>query len=430
MAELDRPAGTVNEALDSQTSALRVIATLLLIGAAYAGAELLVPFVLALILSIALAPVSGWLERHGIFRTLAAVTCTLAVAAAIAGAFGLIAYEAGTILQDSDRYLKKFGGMIDDVEQKVHKQQDLGSSVSGAKNETAEDRERPDRPAKSDATQTRSGEDSDPVARRETAGSNDGTSRAEGGRPPRAGTPGHGQAVLRRNLDRLGNWAVSGVGGALGIVGQAVVFLAFLLYMLKGRDQWMDSLTAAARRMGLRPAPGQIEKVQSEVVRYIGCLTVVASAYAVIVSLVLWKVGVPQPVLWGLLAGMLEVIPYFGPLVASVLPTIVALSLGSWWPPVAVAGTFLTLHLVEGNLIAPVFYGKAVKLDPVTILFGAIFFGGLWGPAGLAIATPAMIVLRGLLMITPDTPALDALADVKSEKAAVVHGAAGARDGG
>jgi predicted PurR-regulated permease PerM len=78
---------------------------------------------------------------------------------------------------------------------------------------------------------------------------------------------------------------------------------------------------------------------------------------------------------------------------------------------------FLALHLVEGYVIEPKLYGRVVRLDPVTILFGAIFFGALWGPGGLAIATPMMIVLRGLILITPDTPALDALAGVRAEKA-------------
>jgi predicted PurR-regulated permease PerM len=58
-------------------------------------------------------------------------------------------------------------------------------------------------------------------------------------------------------------------------------------------------------------------------------------------------------------------------------------------------------------------YGRAVKFDPVTILFGALFFGWLWGPAGLATAMPMLIILRGLLVITPGTPVLDALADVE-----------------
>ena len=60
-----------------------------------------------------------------------------------------------------------------------------------------------------------------------------------------------------------------------------------------------------------------------------------------------------------------------------------------------------------------------MKFDPVTILFGALFFGWRWGPGGLAVAMPMPIILRGLLiLLTPGTPALDAIADVGEEKAA------------
>jgi predicted PurR-regulated permease PerM len=166
----------------------------------------------------------------------------------------------------------------------------------------------------------------------------------------------------------------------------------------------------------MAPSDDRLEKVRDEVVRFAGCLAMVACGYVVVVSLALWALGVPQPLLWGLMAGLFEVVAYFGPLIASVLPTVVALSLGVWWKPVAVAGLFLALHLVEGYLITPALYGRAVRFDPVTVLFGALFFGWLWGPVGLAVAMPMLIILRGLLLITPNTPALDALADVEGEK--------------
>jgi predicted PurR-regulated permease PerM len=117
------------------------------------------------------------------------------------------------------------------------------------------------------------------------------------------------------------------------------------------------------------------------------------------------------------LAWVCQLLPYFGPLVASVLPTGVSLSLGTWWQPLATAGVFLALHGVDAYATSPILYGKAVRFDPVTILFGALFFGAVWGPVGPAVATPMLIVLRGLFLIAPDTPALDTLADVKDEKA-------------
>lgn len=372
---------------ESRTAALLTIAGLMLVGAAWALATILVPFLLALVLAIALSPVANWLERRAFPRTASSLVCMLGVACVLAVGVGLVTYEAGTILQDSDRYINRFGALID----QVVRHPKLAHAAEGADSQTD---------AKTGQTESPAGAASGAVSGSET--------RTKG--------PGRGVAQVRRFIDSLGGWLASGVGGVLGALGGVVVCLAFLFYMLEGRDDWIESIEAACKRFGLRPSRVELEKVRDQVVRYVTVLAMVSCGYVVVVSLALWLIGVPQPILWGLLAGLFEVVPYFGPLIASVLPTVVALSLGSWWQPVVTASLFLVLHTVEGYVITPVLYGKAVKFDPVTILFGALFFGVILGPLGLAVATPLLIVLRGLLMITPDTPVLDALADLKDQK--------------
>jgi predicted PurR-regulated permease PerM len=356
----------LRDANDSQVLALRVIAGLMLAGAAWLLAWLVVPFVLALVLAVAASPLADRLERRGLPRSLAALACTLLLLLALSAAVGLIVYEAATVFQDSDRYLSQFS-----------------RALHGASRRPPLDRVF--------EALGLSGRDS---------------------------TPAGWEAALRRSAAALGRWLVSGVGGLLGVLGGGVVALAAFFYMVEGRRAWVAGLTAASRRLGMRPTHGLLETVRHQVVTYLGCLAMVACGYAVVVSLALWLIGVPQPILWGLLAGMLEVVPYFGPLVSSILPTLVALSLGTLWKPLAVGGLFLTLHLVEGYVITPKLYGRAVKLDPVTVLFGALFFGALWGPVGLAIATPMMLILRGFLASAPDTPALDALAGSTGDGAA------------
>lgn len=369
-----------DDAAWSQTVALRLIAGLLLAGAAWVLAAILVPLVLAQVLTIAFSPLADRLERRGLPRTASSLVCTLAAAAFLAVAVGLMAYQAGTIIRDGDRYVNRFGTLVD-----------RAIARAGLAH---------DDPAQGQAGPAVS-------ARADRPGDH------ETGRPTR------GVVLIRRFLTAAGQWLVTGVGGLLGSIGEAVVVLAFLFYMLNGRGEWVESITEAFRSLGFRPSRDQLGKIREDVVHYVSVLAMVACGYVVVVSLALWMIGVPRPLLWGMMAGLFEVVPYFGPLVASVLPTIVSLSLGSTWQPLATAGLFVVLHTVEGYLITPTLYGRAVKLDPVTILFGALFFGALWGPVGLAVATPMMILLRGLLMIVPDTPALDALADVQEEKAAV-----------
>jgi predicted PurR-regulated permease PerM len=384
---------------DSPAVPLRIIAGLLIVGAAWLTAELLVPFVLAMVLAITLSPVADRLERWRLPRAVAALACTLAVLGVMVLGVGVALYQAGTIARDSEKYVRSFSQLLDKVTQWTDGARTL--SALGLMREDGGRSGRGEPGAESDQ------------GRREEGGAGD---LQDGrGASDRSAQPDW-QATLHRNLGLLGRWVVRGVGGLLGFVGGSVIFLAALFYMLQTRGDWLERFKGATSRLGMTPRDEQLEKIRGEMVRFVGCLTMVACGYVVVVSLALWALGVPQPLLWGLVAGLFEVVPYFGPLIASVLPTLVALSLGAWWKPVVVAGLFLTLHLVEGYLITPQLYGRAVKFDPLTVLFGALFFGWLWGPAGLAVAMPMLIILRGILLITPGTTALDALADLDEEK--------------
>src|SRR3954464_1071719 len=104
--------GELEESLDSQTVALRWIAGLLVAGAAWLLAPILVPFVLALVLSIALSPLADRLERLGLGRTFSSLCCLVLVAAVLAATAGLLAFQVGTIVQQSDRYLDRLGGLM------------------------------------------------------------------------------------------------------------------------------------------------------------------------------------------------------------------------------------------------------------------------------------------------------------------------------
>jgi predicted PurR-regulated permease PerM len=353
--------------LDSQTVALWIVAMLLVSGAGWLLGTVLIPFFLALILSIALSPLADQIERLGLGRTLASVLCLLAVVLVLAVTVGLVGVQAGEILQQSDTYLDQFGRKMGRLSDAIG-----GNRLLEAVGEIT--------PGDSEA----------------------------GGEP----TAIYWDTLVRRNARVLGRWVVSGLGGLIGFLGGVVVTLAFLFYMLLTRSAWIGRLKRATFHLGLRPRTRRLERIRNEIATYLRQIAIVSAAYVVVISLALWAIGVPQPLLWGILTGLLEVVPYFGPLIAGALPTIVALGTdGASWQPLAVVALFAALQTVEGYVVAPMLYGQAVDIDPVTVLLGVLFFGFLWGPLGLALAMPMMILLRGLVAMTPDTPALDALVD-------------------
>ncbi len=109
----------------------------------------------------------------------------------------------------------------------------------------------------------------------------------------------------------------------------------------------------------------------------------------------LWVLGAPLPLLFGVTAGLLEIVPYFGPVVGALLPTLVALAL-SPVEALLVAGLFLLIHLLDANLIQPQVMGRQVHLHSVVVIIAFLFLGKLLGFVGLLLAVPAAAFLATL----------------------------------
>jgi predicted PurR-regulated permease PerM len=110
----------------------------------------------------------------------------------------------------------------------------------------------------------------------------------------------------------------------------------------------------------------------------------------------LWLLGVPLPLSFGVIAGVLEVIPYFGSFVGTFLPALVALTI-SPLKAVFVLVLFLILNQVDAHLIQPVIMGQRVKLNPVAVVVAFLAMGELFGFFGLLLAVPAAAVLATLI---------------------------------
>lgn len=398
------PTDEIQDELDAHTVALRIVAGLLIVGAFHLLGAILVPFFLAMVLAVAMSPAADWLERKGLPRVLTSLLGTLFVAAALIATTAVIVYQVGTILQDSDRYLDQMSGHLSRLSKTTggdELMQSLGMVTRQTAPGTADTPLGPGSPNRPEMTP--------------------GAPAATSSEATPADSNRFWSGLLRRHLSSLGRWLLTGLGGILGFFGATIIFLAFLFYMILTRSEWVERLRLASRSLGLRPRTREVDQVRTNIEIYVKNIALVSVFYVVTTTLVLWAMGVPQPLLWGVLTGLLEVVPYFGPLIAGTLPTLVALGTGdNYWVPIGVVVFFAALQTIEGYVVAPMLYGKAVDIDPVTVLLGVLFFGWLWGPLGLALAMPMLIILRGLLAITPGTPALDALVDANGEAAATV----------
>jgi predicted PurR-regulated permease PerM len=138
-----------------------------------------------------------------------------------------------------------------------------------------------------------------------------------------------------------------------------------------------------------------IDAVRREVGRYYATIALINVGLAVATGLAMMALGMPNPILWGVLAGVLNFIPYVGSATTLLVLTIVAfVTFDGVGRVVAVAATYLGLATFEGQIVQPLLVGHRLDLSPV-IVFLALWVGGwFWGIAGIVMAVPALVALK------------------------------------
>ncbi len=118
------------------------------------------------------------------------------------------------------------------------------------------------------------------------------------------------------------------------------------------------------------------------------------ATFGVVVGLGLLVIGVPNPVLWGILSGLLRFVPYVGSLLSALLPMALAAAVEPGWSMVLwTLGLYVAVEGVTGQVIEPMVYGHSTGLSPFSVVVAAIFWSWVWGPVGLILSTPLTLCL-------------------------------------
>ncbi|WP_169976027.1 AI-2E family transporter [Tautonia rosea] len=403
----DSPPKTPQVQLDREawvrTVALVIIATVLVLAASTQITGLIIPLILALVFAIALHPVAQWIERRGLGRGAASILCTALIALIFLGAVGLVVAQAGQVVRNSDRYFEQFSQLASRVTGTLKDVPALGALTEpevitggAAEEQFSEDasNEDPSRPSADSEPNTNAGS-------AESSSSESGTQFT---------SQQYWTQKIRENAGAIGQWLLHSVGGVLGVLGQVVVFLFLILYILYTRGLWSERIIQAGRALGMELKGKDLERMGQSISGWVGCVLLVATGYAVTITLISWLIGLPQWGLWGLMTGLLVLIPYFGALIAGTMLVIVAaITTQAFWPPLVMLGVYILLQTLESYVILPMLYGDAISIDPLAVLVGVLFFGFLWGPLGFVTALPVMVLIRGFVEATPGSTPIKAL---------------------
>jgi predicted PurR-regulated permease PerM len=190
-------------------------------------------------------------------------------------------------------------------------------------------------------------------------------------------------------------WATS--IGALSALNQAVMILLLTYFMLLSDQLFKRKLVEiAGPTLSRKKVTVQI---LGEIAGQIEQFMVIQVVTSVIVALVtwgaLWALGLQQAALWGLLAGILNSIPYYGPLlVTGGLSVVGFLQFGTLGRTAAVAGVALLITTLEGSILTPMWMGSAAQMNRIAIFAGLLFWSWVWGVWGMLLAVPMMMALK------------------------------------
>jgi predicted PurR-regulated permease PerM len=186
---------------------------------------------------------------------------------------------------------------------------------------------------------------------------------------------------------------------APALLGQFLIFITSLYFFVATRDEFRASVLKLCFSRALRLRMARIFlDIELKVSRYLVQITLINIGLGVATTIAMWLIGVPSPVLWGVLAGLLNYVIYLGPALMAFILFMVGLSTGGTLFQVALpAMVFLGLNLTEAYFVTPQFLGRALTMNPFIVFLALAFWIWIWGPVGGFVAVPSLLITYTIL---------------------------------
>jgi predicted PurR-regulated permease PerM len=348
-----------------------VIGLLVALVALYFGRDVLIPLALAVLLAFALSPIVSLLRRRGLPRVLAVLLVCLLFIALITAVALVVSNQLVELASNLPQYRGNLSAKIESLRDMAPAGGtftrlttmigDLGSAVSEAFGAAGQAADRP--------------------------------------------------LAVRIEGEDSTIWAVwSVLEPMLAPIGQAGITLILLVFLLLEREDLRNRLIWLFGEGDLTRATAALDDAAGRLGQLLLAQVALNMAYGTIFALGLWAIGVPNPLLWGIISGFLRFIPIIGTIVGGAFPAFVAFAADpGWTTALACLALIVTLDILANNVVEPLLYGNRTGLSSFAVLVAMVFWATLWGIPGLLLATPLTVCLAVLGRHIPQLGFLDVL---------------------
>jgi predicted PurR-regulated permease PerM len=183
-------------------------------------------------------------------------------------------------------------------------------------------------------------------------------------------------------------------GDALSSLERAFIVVILVIFILLQREDLRNRFIRLAGSSDLHRTTLAMNDAAGRLSRLFLVQTLVNASFGVIVAVGLYFIGLPSPILWGVVAFLLRFVPYFGPLIAAGFPMALAAAIDPGWSmALETLALFLFVETIIGQVVEPWLYGHKTGISPIAVVISATFWWWMWGTVGLVLSTPLTVCL-------------------------------------
>lgn len=207
------------------------------------------------------------------------------------------------------------------------------------------------------------------------------------------------RVVIEKPRFDIRDYLWSGTVGLVSLIGQITVVTFLTFFLLLSGDTFRRKLVklTGPSLSDKKITVQALDEITVQIQRYLLVQLMASVLVGLSTWLVFWALGLKHAAVWGLAAGILNLIPYIGnALVTGAAALVAFLQFGEINMALAVAGASLIINTLEGNLMVPLLTSKTSRMNPVAIFVGVLGWGWLWGVWGLLLGIPIMMVIKAI----------------------------------
>lgn len=348
----------------------------------YFAAGIILPFVFALIFGLLLNPAVGFLHRRIYLPRMAgSLLAVMLVFSVVGGIFYAVSVPASAwiakapqtlpVLKEKLGFMRKPVSMVEGIDDQLHT---LMHSAHGQKNASG---------------RNGGGQDAG-------GGNGGGQGAGRGQGEAQGGGQVQPQTVTVSQGGGMGGMGMTVLEGTRAFLGQLLTFTVVLFFLLAEGDTLLRRFVEILPGFTEKKRAVQIaSEVESNISIYLVTITVMNLLVGVLNGLSIWAFGLPDPLLWGTAAFLLNYVPILGPLTGIAMFFIVGLFTFSHplWA-LAPAGVYFLIHVLEGETVTPMLLARRFTLNPLLVIASLMFWDWLWGVPGALLAVPLLAVVK------------------------------------